>query len=145
MKHPQTLAERLHTEFPNAKLKAIKDYACCIFTLMWCLGLDPDDAEAILTVSRMMSKGIIDDDCTFYWVAAIEHLSGRKATVEFVDITDIKKIKARTPVRYVYQGKGHWVGVENGKVKFNSLSYSNCLANGRPQTMRVLHFEGGTK
>lgn len=145
MKHPQTLAERLNEHFPNKKLKTIKDYACCIFTLMWCLGIEPDDAEAILTVSKLMDKGIIDEECTVYWQKAIEHLSGRQATVDFVNITDIKKIKARTPVRYVYGKIGHWVGVENGKIKFNSLSYSNCVENGRPETMRVINLKGDAK
>jgi hypothetical protein len=145
MKHPQTLAERLYEEFPNKKLKVIKEEACCIFTLMWCLGIEPDDTEAILTVSKMINRGIIGEDCTVYWLQAIEYLSGRQATVDFVDITDIKKIKNRTPVRYVYHGKGHWVGVENGQIKFNSLEYSNRVANGMPQTMRVLNFTGGVK
>jgi hypothetical protein len=145
MKHPQTLAERLYKEFPNPRLRSIKDNACCIFTLMWCLGLDPEDADAIITVGKLIDKGIIDDDCTVYWQRAIEHLSGRQATVDFVDITDIKKIKNRTPVRYVKGSHGHWVGVEKGKIAFNSLDYSNCVANGQPQTMRVLNFKVVTK
>ena len=145
MKTPQTLAERLYNEFPTPKLKQIKDNACCIFTLMWCLGVEPDDADAIITVSRLIDKGIIDEDCTVYWLKAIEHLSGRQATVDFVDITDIKKIKNRTPVRYVYRNKAHWVGVEKGKIAFNSLDYSNCVANGQPVTMRVLNFKGVKK
>lgn len=145
MKHPQTLAERLYKEFPNPRLRSIKDNACCIFTLIWCLGLDPEDADAIITVGKLIDKGIIDEDCTVYWQRTIEHLTGRQATVDFVDITDIKKIKNRTPVRYVYKGRGHWVGVENGKNAFNSLDYSNCVANGQPQTMRVLKFKVVTK
>jgi hypothetical protein len=143
MKNPQTLAERLYEHFPNKKLKAIKDYACCAFTLLWCLGLEPEDPDAIISISKLMDKGILDDECTVYWQRAVEYLTGRKVTVEFVNITDIKKIKNRTPVRYVYGKKAHWVGVEDGKIKFNSLSYSNCVENGKPDTMRVLKFTGG--
>jgi hypothetical protein len=145
MKHPQTLAERLYNEFPNPRLRSIKDNACCIFTLMWCLGLDPEDADAIITVGKLIDKGIIDEDCLVYWQRAIEHLSGRQATVDFVDITDIKKIKNRTPVLYVKGKHEHWVGVEKGKIAFNSLDYSNCVANGQPKTMRVLNFKVVTK
>lgn len=143
MKNPQTLAEELYKHFPTPALKSIRDYACCAFTLMWCLGIEPDDTHAIITVSDMIKAGVLDVDCTVYWQPAVEYLTGRKVTVEFVNITDIKKIKDRTPVRYVYKGKSHWIGVENGKIAFNSLTYSNCVENGKPDTMRVLKFTGG--
>ena len=123
------------------KLKSIKDYACCAFTLMWCLGYEPDDTEAILTVGRMIDKGVLDSDCTVYWGACIDYLSERKCRVEFIDITgkkQIEKIKERTPVKYEYNGKGHWVGVENGKIKFNPLEHSVCVEKGKPVTSRVL-------
>ena len=60
MKNPQTLAERLYEHFPNKKLKAIKDYACCAFTLLWCLGLEPEDPDAIISISKLMDKGILE-------------------------------------------------------------------------------------
>ena len=138
MKHPQTLAERLYQQFPTAKLKSIKEYACCAFTLMWCLGYEPEDAEAILTVGYMLDKGVIDVDCTVYWEKAAQYLSGRKLKVEFKDSTTIKGIKDRSPVKYTYNGKSHWVGVENGRIKFNSLESSVCVSKGKPVTMRAL-------
>ena len=148
MKNPQTLAEKLYQQFPTLKLKSIKDYACCAFTLMWCLGYEPDDVEAVLTVGYMIDKRVIDTDCTVYWSQAAEYLAGRKLTVEFKDITDpkeIKTIKDRTPVKFSYNGKSHWVGVENGKVKFNSLEKSVCVDKGKPVTMRILKLSGGAK
>lgn len=148
MKHPQTLAEQIYQQFPTMKLKSIKDYACCAFTLMWTLHVEPDDAEAILTVGRMMDKGAIDVDCTVYWDKAARFLTGKGVAVQFVDITDpkeLKKIKERTPVKFSYNGKSHWVGVENGRVKFNALEKSLCVTKGKPVTARILTITGGTK
>lgn len=142
MKHPQSLAEKLYVQFPSLKMKSIKDYSCCALTMIWCCGLEMDDVDAIITVSKMMDKGVIGQDCSVFWNAASEYLIGRSVTVEFIDITSIKNIKERTPVRFDYKGKSHWVGVENGKIKFNALEESNCVKNGKPATMRILHFSG---
>ena len=93
MKNPQTLAEKLYQQFPTMKLKSIKDYACCAFTLMWALGEEPDDAQAVLDVGRMIDKGAIDVDCTVYWDKAARFLTGKGLAVEFRDIKDLKEIK----------------------------------------------------
>lgn len=148
MKNPQTLAEKLYVYFPNAQLKAIKDYACCAFTLMWCLGKEPDDTTAIMAVADMIKHRVLDVDCTVYWAKAADYLTGQKLTVEFKDITDLKEIKTikgRIPVKFSFNGKSHWVGVENGKVKFNALEKSVCVSKGVPVAARILHISGGTK
>lgn len=143
MKNPQTLAEKLYREFHDPKLKSIRDYACCAFTLMWCLGIEPDDAEAILIVAEMIDKKVLDPDCTVYWSTATKHLTGRNCSVEYININSLKGIKDRTPVKYSYNGKSHWVGVEKGKIKFNSLENSVCVSKGKPVTMRKLTISGG--
>ena len=152
MKHPQTLAEKLYVQFPTLKLQSIKKYACCAFTFMWCMGIEPDDAEAIILVGQMIDKGVIDSDCTVYWSKMARHLCGRDCSVEKPKITSIDKIKKRTPVYYVREyrddaGKkkkaGHWVGVENGKICFNSLENSLCVKEGKPVEARYLTFSGG--
>lgn len=56
MKCPQDLATELYKHFPNEKLKMIKDYACCAFSLIWYLGLDPSDVDAIMLVSDLMDS-----------------------------------------------------------------------------------------
>lgn len=145
MKTPQTLAEELYKQFPQTKLKSIMQYACCAFTMMWCMGIEPDDAEAVITVGRMIDAEVIDADCTVYWDKVARFLSGRGCSIEKKEINSIKDIKERTPVRFDYQGKSHWVGVEKGKIKFNSLKSSNCVAKGKPTQARILHFTGGTK
>ena len=146
MKHPQTYAKELLDELSPERLESIQKYACCAFVLMWCLGIEPDhDIDAILTVNDLIKVGAIEKDCTVKWADAIRHLTGREATVEFKDITTLKGIKERTPVRFDYKGRSHWVGVEKGFICFNPLDYSVCVDRGRPVTMRKLNIKGVTK
>ena len=138
MNHPQSYAEKIYQQFPTKKLKSIKDYGCCAFVLLWCLGYEPEDIEAILTLGRMIDKKVIDVDCTVYWSPAAEYVFGRKINVEKIAITTIKGIKERTPVMFTYNGKSHWVGVENGKIAFNPLENSVCVNKGKPVTCRKI-------
>lgn len=142
MEHPQDTAKLLYDQFKNPEFKNIYDNACCAFVLMWCLGLEPEDAEAVCMVQRLINHKSIKEDCTVKWYDAIKDLTGRGSTVSFVDITSLKGIKKRTPVRYDYKGKSHWVGVEKGMIKFNPLKNSNCVNLGRPTTMRQLSIDG---
>lgn len=146
MNHPQSLAEELYKHFPTPKLKSIKEYACCAFTLLWWLGIDCSDTDAIITVSDLMDHHALDADCTVYWGECIRQLTGRTMeSLEKVPITSIKKIKERTIVRFTRGKSGHWVGVENGKVVFNSLEKSLCVSEGKPTEMRVIKIKGGIK
>lgn len=140
MTNPQTLAEKLYYQFPDKKLKNIKDFSCCCLTLMWCLGYDKDDAEAVLEVARLMDLGAIDSECTVYWKSVAFYITGKNIDVEFINITTIRNIKERTPVKYSYNGRSHWVGVENGKIKFNSLAHSVCVEKGKPVEKRVIKY-----
>lgn len=144
MKHPQSLAAELYSHFPAKNLKSIKEYGCCAFVLMWCLGIEPDDdAEAVMTVDSLIQSGALKDDCTVKWAEAIRRLTCREMkAVDFVNITSILHIKDRCPVRYDHNGKSHWVGVEDGKVAFNPLKHSVCVENGKPATMRIIHIKG---
>ena len=147
MKNPQTLAEKLYQQFPTIKLRMIKEYACCAFTLLWVLGKDKiDDGEAILLVCELIDNGCLDSDCTVYWDKVSRYVAHASCSVENKVINSIGKIRERTPVRYMYtdaNGKkhGHWVGVEKGRIAFNSLEYSNCVAKGKPVECRVLTFK----
>ena len=143
MKNPQTLAEELNTHFETKNLRNISKYGCCAFVLLWCLGIEPDDVKAIMKLDDMINHKVLKEDCTVKWVEAVKYLTGRELTsIDFVDTKIIGNIKERTPVRFDYNGKSHWVGVENGKVCFNPLVYSNCVTHGRPGSKRVLHIKG---
>ena len=146
MKHPQSLAEELYPHFPTPKMKSIKDNACCAFTLLWWLGIDCDDIDAIMIISDLIKSHALDEDCTVYWAACIKQLTGRDVeSVEKPAITNIKKIKERTIVRYEKGKVGHWVGVENGKIVFNSLDHSKCVEEGKPTEARIIKIKGGLK
>ncbi len=133
MKYPQTIAQSL-----AKNMQSIADNACCAFTFMWCLGLDLSDSEAIQTVSDAMTTGALESDCTVKWAEFGKFLTGKIIDVDFKKCTDISRIKERTPVRFDWNGLSHWVGVENGRVAFNSLLNSNCVTKGKPAQMRVI-------
>ena len=138
MKYPQTLAREFCSIISPSRLETIGKYGCCAFVLLWCLGIEPDNMEAIELVNDMINAGVIEKDCTVHWVEAVKFLTGRDITVEFKNIKDILSIKDRTPVRYDYKGQGHWVGVERGMIAFNPLKQSNCVDKGVPVTARII-------
>lgn len=146
MKNPQTFAEELYKHFPTPKLKMIKENACCAFTLLWWLGIDCPDIDAIFTVSDLMKARALDVDCTVYWAECIRQLTGREMeSLEKVPITSLKKIKEKTIVKFTNGKTSHWVGVQNGKVVFNSLAHSVTVEKGKPAEMRVIKIKGVTK
>lgn len=143
MKNPQTLASELYKHFPNEKLKIIKDYACCAFSLIWYLGLDLSDVDAIMLVSDLMDSKALDEECTVYWGNCIKQLAGRDLeSLEKKQITTIKNIKEKTIVKFSNGGYSHWVVAENGKVVFNSLKYSKCVSEGKPTEARIIKIKG---
>lgn len=143
MKAPQTLAEELYKHFPNLNLKSIKENACCIFSLMYWLGIDTTDIEAIMIVDNLIKSKALDPDCTVYWAECIKQLTGREMeSLEKVQIKDLKKIKEKTIVKFSNGGYSHWVVCENGKVVFNSMQYSNCVAKGKPTEARIIKIKG---
>ena len=143
MKNPQSLAEELYKHFHDPKLKAIKDYACCAFSLIYWLGIDPSDVEAIMLVSDLISGHALDEDCTVYWAETIRQLTGRTMeSLEKKPITTIKNIKEKTIVKFTRGKFSHWVVVENGKVVFNSLKDSKCVSEGKPTECRIIKIKG---
>lgn len=143
MKYPQELAIELYKHFPNEKLKSIKDYACCAFSLIYWLGIDCSDVDAIMLVSDLMNHKALDVDCTVIWSLCIKQLTGREMlSLEKKSITTIKNIKEKTIVKFTNGKFSHWVVAENGKVIFNSLKYSKCVSEGKPVETRVLKIKG---
>lgn len=143
MKNPQSLAEELYKHFPTPKLKAIKDYACCAFSLIYWLDIDCEDVDAVMLVSDLMKHNALDVDCTVIWSLCIKQLTGREMlSLEKKSITTIKNIKEKTIVKFTNGKFSHWVVAENGKVVFNSLKYSKCVSEGKPTEARIIKIKG---
>ncbi len=141
MNQPQILAEELNKVFPNPKLEAIGKFSCCVLTLMWYLGIDQSDIDAIKTVASLIDTRALDGECTVYWFPAVEALTGRKLkNVSEQPITSIKKIKGKAIVKFQNGSQFHWGGVENGKVVFDSRGKSKTIAEGKPVLIKVLEF-----
>ena len=134
MKFPQTVAGKI-----TKNIKMIAEEGCLAFTYMWCCGVEPENAEAMELVSDAIDEGKITAKDGVLAEPFITWLTGRKVTVTKKTITTIKDIKKRTPVFYSIDGKtGHWVGVENGKIIFNSLISSKNVAKGKPISARII-------
>ena len=148
MKQPQALALELNQLFPNPKIKAIGDFACCCFTLIWYLDIDFSDIDAIMTVAKLINKKIdneicLDNECTVHWYPIIKALTGRKLiSISEKTVTSLKDIKGKAIVKFKNGEKIHWGGVKNKKVVFDSLGSSKTIEEGKPVLIKVLVIEG---
>ena len=129
MIYPQTFAEEIADN-----IKPIAKYGCLAMCYLYCVGIE-DTLEMIRIVSDCMKKGILDNECTVTSARKyLQYVTGKNFDVTKEQFNDLKKIKEPYPVRYVYNGKGHWVVVQNGKIVFNSLINSQCVTKGKPDT-----------
>lgn len=142
MINPQSYALRI-TKVKN--IKAIADYGCCAFATLWALGVDVDDElDAIEILDRALENGALKKNCLVSWVDFARFVSGREIDIEFLEIKSLlelnkkKAINNRFVVRYDYKGNSHWVGIENGKIAFNSLASSSCVEFGTPTQARII-------
>lgn len=122
--------------------KLLGENACCAFTALWVMDIT-SPATQVLVCSEEIGNGLTDD-CTVLWEAFFKNVSGKKIKIEFVKINSLDDLKKygnkKIPVKFTYNGKSHWVGVQNGKVVYNSLDYSSCVANGKPTDARIITF-----
>lgn len=145
MNYPQTEAAQWSAVFPDCKrLKAIANFSCLAMVYLWVLGIEAENVPLYLkSISNAIDEGLLDDECTVLNAEKfLESFSGRSFKVLKKDITSIKNIKKPTAVRFDYNGHSHWVGVENGKIAFNSLANSVCVSRGKPTTARIVELRG---
>ena len=136
MRSPQTLASNI-----ASRCSMIGKNGCLAFTYIWCMYLDPEDGSAIELVANAMRNGNIDDECTVKAEPFLEELTGKRFCVEkrkIKSLSELKKID-RCAVLFSMDGRtGHWVGVEHGVVKFNSLETSINVMEGKPISARII-------
>lgn len=134
MVYPQTVAKSIKNHIAE-----IADNGCLAMCYAYCVGLEGDALSYIELVARAIDSKVLAKDCTVESAELyLKHLTGRNFQVLKKDITDISKIKERTPVKYEYGNLGHWVVVENGKIVFNSVLNSLCVSKGRPTSARII-------
>lgn len=138
--NPQTMAKKIGEATGDKKLIAIGKWGCCAFTALWIAGLE-DPIDNICTVAREIGKGL-DEECTVYWGKFYRNVTGKNVTVIRQEIRSLEDVKGcgRCAVRYDWNGKSHWVGVEDGEIKYNSLEKSFCVENGKPRSARIVKF-----
>lgn len=143
MNHPQTLALTLYSHFHAENLKEIADYGCCAFSLLYSLGIDGSDIDAIMTLDNLRKSGDLGPNCLVQWAKCVKALTGRTLkNVKMLPCNNIKDVKKMAIVKFMRGNVGHWVVVKKGKIVFNSLVDSLCVREGKPTEMRVLEFEG---
>ena len=129
MIYPQTFASEV-----SKNIDAIGKYGCLAMCYLYCVGIRDNALEYIRILSDCMNKGILDNECTVLNASRfLEYVTGKRYDVTKEQFNDLKKVKCY-PVRYVYNGHGHWVVVDNGKIVFNSLINSQCVTKGKPDT-----------
>ena len=129
MIYPQTFA----LEVAN-NIEAIGKYGCLGMCYLYCVGIRDNALEYIRILSDCMDKGILDEECTVLDAKKfLRYVTGKEYDVTKKQINDLKKVEC-WPVRYVYNGLGHWVVVEKGKIVFNPLINSQCVTKGKPDT-----------
>lgn len=141
MDHPQTYAIKL-----AENIETIKKFSCCVNVVLWWAGIDCSDAEAINIINDAIeynkrlseNKLFLDDELTVVWKPFIQWLTGRSVNIEFRDITSLKGIKKRTPVKFKNGSSEHWAGVENEKVVFDPKLNSNTIKEGKPVSARII-------
>lgn len=124
----------------QTKAKMIGEFGCLFFCYLYCSGQYTDDKDAIVKACEFMDNRLLDADCTVLDAdTLLWTLTGKRYRVTKEKISDISEIREKTPVKYQCGQYGHWVVVENGKIIFNSLDWSNCVQNGKPVEMRVIN------
>ena len=128
MIYPQTFAQEV-----AKNIDPISKYGCLSMCYLYCMGIH-DTVEMIRIISDCMDKGILDRECTVLGARKyLRYVTGKNYDVIKEQYNDMKKVKCY-PVRYVYNGKGHWVVVDSGRIVFNSLINSQCVTKGKPDT-----------
>lgn len=134
MKYPQTTAKEIGKHCEN-----IGKYGCLAMCYLYCMGFGGEDTDFIRLVASAIENGLLDEECTVLDAEKyINWFSGRKVTVVKKKVSNIKDIKDLTPVAYDYNGKRHWVVVQNGKIVFNSIMNSLCVNKGKPAEARII-------
>lgn len=116
---------------------------CLFYSYLFCAGIGFDTEEdALYEAGKKLRRGILGEDGTVMDAdELLSSVTGRKARVAKQEITSIDGIREKTPVRYDFGPKSHWVVVENGEIVFNSVENSVCVEKGKPVAARIISWK----
>lgn len=131
------------TEFALAASKVFTPNLCLYYCYLYCVGIEfENEGQALYEADRKRRQKILDNDGTVLdAVKLLSNITGRKVNVTKKEVSSISEIKEKTPVRFDYNGKSHWVVVANGEIVFNSIENSVCVKNGKPTTARIIEWK----
>lgn len=111
---------------------------CCLFSFMYAIGKDP--SVVLKDFNELVNNNIIASDATVLNYSKLGTFYGYNCSVshEAPDkyIKDVLYLG-----RWIRSGHNHFVAMKNGKVIWNPLDYSKCVAEGTLSDIRVIHIE----
>lgn len=114
---------------------------CLFFCYLYCSGAYTSESDALKKAAEAIENGTIEKDCTVSHPERIFYENaGRRVRILRKKISSLDEIKEKTPVNFVNGQFNHWVVVENGKIVFNSLEKSVCVAKGKPTEARIIEY-----
>lgn len=114
---------------------------CLFFCYLYCSGAYTSESDALKKAAEAIENGTIEKDCTVSHPERIFYENaGRRVRILRKKISSLDEIKEKTPVNFVNGNFNHWVVVENGKIVFNSLEKSVCVAKGKPTEARIIEY-----
>lgn len=120
---------------------AIGAGGCLFFCYLYCSGAYTSESDALKKAAEAIENGTIEKDCTVSHPERIFYENaGRRVRILRKKISSLDEIKEKTPVNFVNGNFNHWVVVENGKVVFNSIEKSVCVAKGKPTEARIIEY-----
>lgn len=114
---------------------------CLFFCYLYCSGAYTSESDALKKAAEAIENGTIEKDCTVSHPERIFYENaGRRVRILRKKISSLDEIKEKTPVNFVNGNFNHWVVVENGKIVFNPLEKSVCVAKGKPTEARIIEY-----
>lgn len=114
---------------------------CLFFCYLYCSGAYTSESDALKKAAEAIENGTIEKDCTVSHPERIFYENaGRRVRILRKKISSLDEIKEKTPVNFVNGQFNHWVVVENGKIVFNPLERSVCVAKGKPTEARIIEY-----
>lgn len=112
---------------------------CCLALCYLYAACDEDEGKAVVALLRALDDDtVLDTDATVKDASELIRKYGKRKCI----VTKSTVLQnGYCCGNYEYNGKNHWVLFKAGKMIYNSLEHSVCVANGKLTDVRVLNFQ----